>query len=323
MVIWLFVLRLLDRDPPVCEKARQKHTYFKFTPYEALGDERSKAERDQIIDSIRDLSGQHDPIACIPRTARDDAKGNRARDCSASFLRFIEKCVVDSRHRLEHSDRKERNSTFPRSAPIKGLQKRVVNTSSEHQLGIPAIYTTYEAKFEDEVRESSGWKRSAAKSAKARLAAYGSYNSSNKQIDTDDDYTEGDEDDNDDDEIQVKPRSRASSIAEHDPEPEPISPATPDTPLATPRQTLFITPPPTSTTATPSVCMSEFGGPQTNPLYEADSIKRKRMLDIEDMELEMRQIELRRKLKAARRAEELEIEEERNRQRARERSLIE
>ena len=61
--------------------------------------------------------------------------------------------------------------------------------------------------------------------------------------------------------------------------------------------------------------MSDFGGAQTSSLYEADSIKRKRMLDIEGMELEMRQIELRRQLKAARRAEELEIENEKAAQR--------
>ncbi|KAF7191561.1 hypothetical protein HII31_07063 [Pseudocercospora fuligena] len=293
---------------PIWRKARQKHTYFKFTPYEALGDERSKAERDQIIDSIRDLSGQHDPIACIPRTVRDDAKGNRAKDCSASFLRFIENCVVESRHRLELSDRKERNSILPRPTPINDVEKRAANTSSEHQLGVPTPWPTYEAKFEDEVRESSGRKRSAARSAKARLAAYGSYNSSNKQIDTDDDYTEGDEDDNDDDEIEVKPRSRTSSVAEHNPNPEPSMPTTPNTSCATPQPTLFISPPPTTTT--PSVCFSDVDRGQASQLYDADSRKRKRMLDIEDMELELKQIRLRKELKEARLAEERELEEE-------------
>ncbi|KXT03152.1 hypothetical protein AC578_7691 [Pseudocercospora eumusae] len=303
----------------IWRKARQNHTFFKFTPYQALGEEKSRAERDQIIDSIRKLSGQDDPITCIPRTARDDAKGNCARDCSASFLRVIMKCVSETRHRAELSDLRGRNNISPKLASvINDLEQKADHISSGYQLGRPTTYTTFEAKFEDEVRESSGRKRGAANSAKARLAAYGSYNSSNKQIDTDDDYTEGEEEDNDDDddEIQVKLRSRASSIAQHDPDSEPISPATEDTSLAIPQQTLFISPPPTSTTGTPSVCMSDFGGAQTNPLYEADSVKRKRMLDIEDMELEMRQIELRRKLKAARRAEELELENEKAGRRA-------
>ncbi|EME78014.1 uncharacterized protein MYCFIDRAFT_209248 [Pseudocercospora fijiensis CIRAD86] len=274
--------------------------------------------RDQIIDSIRNLSGQNDPIACIPRTARDDAKGKCARDCSASFLRVIEKCVIETRHRFELQGQ---NTALPAPASIDDYEEQAASTPPARRLGKPTSYPTLEAKFEDEVRELNGCKRSAAESARARLAGYGSYNSSSKQIDTDDDYTEVDEDDegdedNDDDEIQVKPRSRASPIAEHDPEPEPISPDTLNASHATSKQTLFITPPPTNTTTTPSVCMSEFGGAQTNPLYEADSTKRKRLLDIEDMELEMRQIELRRQLKAARRAEELEIENERAEQRA-------